>query len=68
MPERRLTAAMNPLVDPVVVLAHTRFPRSAEAFVRGVNDSVYSPQQRKTDLAARHAGMTVMATVLGRSR
>jgi S-formylglutathione hydrolase FrmB len=52
-------AAAFARVDPIVVLAHTRFPRSAGVFVGGANDSVYTPQQRKMYLAARHAGMHV---------
>ena len=47
-------------VDPVVVLAHTRFPRSAGVFVAGASDRVYTPQQRAMYLAARRAGMNVM--------
>jgi len=46
-------------VDPIVVLAHIRFPRDAGVFVGGVNDKVYTPQQRMMHLAARHAGMQV---------
>jgi len=46
-------------VDPIVVLAHTRFPGDAGVFVGGVNDSVFTPQQRMMYLAARHAGMRV---------
>lgn len=46
-------------VDPIAVLSHTRFPRGAGVFVGGVNDSVYTPQQRTMYLAARHAGMQV---------
>lgn len=45
--------------DPIVLLAHIRFPRDAGVFVGGVNDSVYTPQQRMMYLAARHAGMQV---------
>jgi S-formylglutathione hydrolase FrmB len=52
-------AAAFARVDPVVVLAHTRFPHSAGVFVAGANDRVYTPQQRKMYLAARHAGMKV---------
>jgi S-formylglutathione hydrolase FrmB len=52
-------AAAFARVDPVVVLAHTRFPRSAGVFVGGTDDRVYTPQQRRMYLAARHAGMTV---------
>lgn len=46
-------------VDPIVVLAHIRFPGDAGVFVGGVNDSVYTPQQWMMYLAARHAGMQV---------
>jgi len=46
-------------VDPIVLLAHMRFPRDAGVFVGGVNDSVYTPQQQMMYLAARHAGMQV---------
>jgi S-formylglutathione hydrolase FrmB len=52
-------AAAFARVDPIVVLAHTRFPRSAGVFVGGSSDPVYTPQQRKMYLAARHAGMAV---------
>jgi S-formylglutathione hydrolase FrmB len=52
-------AAAFARVDPIVVLAHTRFPRSAGVFVGGANDPVYTPQQRKMYLAARRAGMQV---------
>jgi S-formylglutathione hydrolase FrmB len=51
-------AAAFARVDPIVVLAHTRFPRNAGVFVGGSNDA-YTPQQRKMYLAARHAGMKV---------
>jgi len=52
-------AAAFARVDPIVVLRHNRFPRSAGVFVRGTNDSVYTPQQRIMYLAARHAAMNV---------
>ncbi len=52
-------AAAYARVDPLVVLAHTRFPREAGVFVGGLNDTVYTPQQRTMYLAARHAGMQV---------
>src|SRR5215472_7696721 len=52
-------AAAFARVDPVVVLAHTRFPRSAGVFVAGTGDRVYTPQQRAMYLAARRAGMNV---------
>jgi len=52
-------AAAFARVDPVVVLARTRFPRSAGVFVAGADDSVYTPQQRAMYRAARRAGMTV---------
>jgi S-formylglutathione hydrolase FrmB len=52
-------AAAFARVDPIVVLAHTRFPHSAGVFVAGANDRVYTPQQRRMYLAARDAGMTV---------
>jgi S-formylglutathione hydrolase FrmB len=51
-------------VDPIVVLAHTRFPHSAGVFVAGAGDRVYTPQQRKLYLAARQAGMTATFMVL----
>jgi S-formylglutathione hydrolase FrmB len=52
-------AAAFDRVDPIVVLAHTRFPHSAGVFVAGANDRAYTPQQRAMYLAARHAGMKV---------
>ncbi|HMD91699.1 MAG TPA: alpha/beta hydrolase-fold protein [Trebonia sp.] len=52
-------AAAFARVDPIVVLARTRFPRSAGVFVGGTNDRVYTPEQRIIYLAARHAGMNV---------
>jgi len=52
-------AAAFARVDPIVVLAHTRFPHGAGIFVAGANDPVYTPQQRTMYLAARHAGMKV---------
>jgi len=52
-------AAAFARVDPIVVLARTRFPRNAGVFVGGANDRVYTPQQRTMYLAARHAGMNV---------
>ena len=52
-------AAAFARVDPIVVLRHRQFPRSAGVFVRGTNDSVYTPQQRIMYLAARHAAMNV---------
>jgi S-formylglutathione hydrolase FrmB len=52
-------AAAFARVDPIVVLARTRFPRNAGVFVGGASDRVYTPQQRIMYLAARHAGMTV---------
>ncbi len=52
-------AAAFARVDPIVVLAHTRFPHCAGVFVAGANDRVYTPQQRRMYLAARHAGMHV---------
>src|SRR5215470_10361080 len=57
-------AAAFARVDPIVVLAHTRFPHSAGVFVAGANDRVYTPQQRKMYLAARHAGMKVTFMLL----
>jgi S-formylglutathione hydrolase FrmB len=50
-------AAAFARVDPIVVLARTRFPRSAGVFVGGASDRMYTPQQRIMYLAARHAGM-----------
>src|SRR5215831_12178209 len=52
-------AAAFARVDPIVVLARTRFPLNAGVFVGGANDRVYTPQQRIIYLAARHAGMNV---------
>jgi len=52
-------AAAFDRVDPVVVLARTRFPHSAGVFVAGTGDRVYTPQQRTMYRAARHAGMNV---------
>jgi S-formylglutathione hydrolase FrmB len=52
-------AAAFARVDPIAVLAHTRFPRDAGVFVGGVNDRVCTPQQRIMYLAARRAGMQV---------
>jgi S-formylglutathione hydrolase FrmB len=52
-------AAAFARVDPIVVLARTRFPRNAGVFVGGANDRVYTPQQRIMYFAARHAGMDV---------
>jgi S-formylglutathione hydrolase FrmB len=52
-------AAAFARVNPVVVLARTRFPHSAGVFVVGASDRVYSPQQRAMYLAARRAGMSV---------
>jgi S-formylglutathione hydrolase FrmB len=52
-------AAAFARVDPILVLARTRFPRNAGVFVGGANDRVYTPQQRIVYLAARHAGMDV---------
>jgi len=57
-------AAAFARVDPIVVLAHTRFPHSAGVFVAGLNDRTYTPQQRKMYLAARHAGMKVTFMLL----
>ena len=52
-------AAAFARVNPVVVLARTRFPHSAGVFVVGTSDRVYAPQQRAMYLAARRAGMSV---------
>jgi S-formylglutathione hydrolase FrmB len=52
-------AAAFARVNPVVVLARTRFPDSAGVFVVGTSDRVYAPQQRAMYLAARRAGMSV---------
>jgi S-formylglutathione hydrolase FrmB len=52
-------AAAFARVNPVVVLARTRFPRSAGVFVAGANDNTYTPQQQTMYLAARRAGMNV---------
>jgi S-formylglutathione hydrolase FrmB len=52
-------AAAFARVNPIAVLARTRFPRDAGVFVGGVNDRVYTPQQRIMYRAARQAGMDV---------
>jgi S-formylglutathione hydrolase FrmB len=52
-------AAAFARVDPIVVLARTRFPCNAGVFVGGADDRVYTPQQQIMYLAARHAGMDV---------
>jgi len=52
-------AAAFARVDPIAVLARTRFPRSAGVFVAGAGDRVYMPQQRIMYFAARRAGMHV---------
>jgi S-formylglutathione hydrolase FrmB len=52
-------AAAFARVDPIVLMARTRFPRDAGVFVGGANDHGYTQQQRKMYLAARHAGMKV---------
>src|SRR6516164_5363178 len=52
-------AAAFARVDPILVLARTRFPRTAGVFVGGADDRVYTPQQHSMYLAARHAGITV---------
>jgi S-formylglutathione hydrolase FrmB len=52
-------AAAFARVDPILVLARTRFPRNAGVFVGGANDRVYTPQQQMMYLAARRAGMDV---------
>jgi len=52
-------AAAFARVDPILVLARTRFPRTAGVFVGGADDRVYTPQQQIIYRAARHAGMTV---------
>src|SRR5262249_19155560 len=52
-------AAAFARVNPVTVLARTRFPRSAGVFVSGANDSTYTPQQQAMYRAARRAGMNV---------
>jgi S-formylglutathione hydrolase FrmB len=57
-------AAAFARVDPIVVLAHTRFPRNAGVFVGGTNDRVYTPQQRIMYADARHAEMKVTFTYL----
>jgi hypothetical protein len=54
-------AAAFARVDPIVVLARTRFPRNAGVFVGGANDRVYTPQQQIMYLAARHARVPVRA-------
>jgi S-formylglutathione hydrolase FrmB len=57
-------AAAFARVDPIVVLARTRFPRNAGVFVGGTSDRVYTPQQRIMYLTARHAGMQVTFMLL----
>ena len=57
-------AAAFARVNPVVVLARTRFPHSAGVFVVGTSDRVYAPQQRAMYLAAGRAGMSVMLMYL----
>jgi len=52
-------AAAFARVNPVAVLARTRFPHSEGVFMAGANDSTYGPQQRTMYLAARRAGMSV---------
>jgi S-formylglutathione hydrolase FrmB len=52
-------AAAFARVNPIVVLARTRFPRSAGVFVAGTGDRLYTPQQQKMYRAARRAGMSV---------
>jgi len=52
-------AAAFARVDPLQVLAGTRFPRSAGVFVAGASDGIYTPQQRAVYRAARRAGMDV---------
>src|SRR5215469_9107523 len=52
-------AAAFARVDPIAVLARTRFPGTAGVFVGGADDRVYTPQQRIMYFAARHAGMDV---------
>jgi S-formylglutathione hydrolase FrmB len=52
-------AAAFARVDPIIVLARTRFPHSTGVFVAGASDHVYTPQQRAMYLAARRAGMGV---------
>ncbi|WP_411141072.1 alpha/beta hydrolase [Streptomyces sp. x-80] len=44
-------------VDPVRVMARTRFPDTAGVFVAGTGDDRYGPQQRRVYAAARHSGM-----------
>jgi S-formylglutathione hydrolase FrmB len=46
-------------VNPITVLARTRFPRSAGVFVAGADDRKFTPQQRTMYLAAQRAGMDV---------
>jgi len=52
-------AAAFARVDPVAVLARTRFPRSAGVFVAGADDRTYTPQQQAMYRAARRARMSV---------
>jgi S-formylglutathione hydrolase FrmB len=52
-------AAAFARVDPLQVLARTRFPGSAGVFVAGTGDGIYTPQQRAVYAAARRAGMDV---------
>jgi S-formylglutathione hydrolase FrmB len=57
-------AAAFARVNPIVVLARTRFPRSAGVFVAGTGDRLYTPQQQSMYLAARRAGMSVTLAYL----
>jgi S-formylglutathione hydrolase FrmB len=50
-------AAAFARVNPITVLARTRFPRSAGVFVAGTDDRKFTPQQRIMCLAAQRAGM-----------
>ncbi len=48
-------------VDPIHVMARTRFPDTAGVFVVGASDGEYGPQQAKVYAAAVKAGMKVKA-------
>jgi len=44
-------------VDPLTVLGHTRYPRTAAVIVAGREDTTYRPQQQRVLAAVRAAGM-----------
>ncbi|MFI6638440.1 alpha/beta hydrolase [Streptomyces sp. NPDC050504] len=51
-------------VNPLDVLARTRFPDTAGLFVYGEDDDVYGPQQEKVHRAALRAGMKAEIVVV----